>query len=61
MAALLNHVGGIEVTTEGEEDGGNANRHSMLQQEMVHYHSALVHWPDLSPGPDQPQGQLKPP
>jgi hypothetical protein len=29
MAALLNHVDGTEVTTGGEEDAGNASRHSM--------------------------------
>lgn len=51
--AALNHVGGTDVTVEGEEDGGNASRHSMLQQE-------LVHWSDLLPSPAQPQGKLRP-
>lgn len=51
--AALNHVSGTDVTVEGEEDGGNASRHPMLQQE-------LVHWSDLPPSPTQPQGKLRP-
>lgn len=32
--AALNHVSGTDVTVEGQEDGGNASGHSMLQQEL---------------------------
>lgn len=51
--ATLNRVSDTDVTVEGEEDGGNASRHSMLQQEMVH-------WPGLLPSPNRLQGKLRP-
>lgn len=35
MSALLNHVDGTEVTTGGE-NGEDASRHSMHQQELLH-------------------------
>lgn len=36
MSALLNRVDGTEVTTGGDENGGDASRHSMHQQEVLH-------------------------